>query len=225
MTKEGKAQARAAVRKLVAESLANGDPYRWCDKLYRQAGRRTDSIPWADLVPNPGLLDWLEEKSENFAGGKALVVACGLGDDAQALSEKGLDVTSFDISEEAIRWCRERFPDSRVKYLAADLFSPPPEWAGAFDLVVECYTLQTFPRDLHVRAAKAMADMVKPGGTLFAIARGRDAGDPKGEFPWPLLKEELDAFKSAGLREVSFENYMDRENPPVRRFRAEYAKE
>jgi hypothetical protein len=40
--------------------------------------------------------------------------------------------------------------------------------------------------------------------------------------PWPLIREELDGFKSQGLKEVSFEEYLDKEDPPVRRFRAEY---
>ncbi len=40
--------------------------------------------------------------------------------------------------------------------------------------------------------------------------------------PWPLTKEDLDVFKSAGLRQVQFEDYFDQEEPPPRRFRVEY---
>jgi hypothetical protein len=43
--------------------------------------------------------------------------------------------------------------------------------------------------------------------------------------PWPLTKEELTDFLRLGLREVSFEDYLDDEVPPVRRFRVEYRRE
>ena len=67
-----------------------------------------------------------------------------------------------------------------------------------------------------------MAVLVAAGGTLLVIARGREPGDPEGEFPWPLTRVELDVFKDSGLAEFSFEDFTDKEDPPVRRFRAEY---
>ena len=42
--------------------------------------------------------------------------------------------------------------------------------------------------------------------------------------PWPLMRRELDLFTKSGLREESFEDYFDKELPPVRRFRAVYVK-
>lgn len=37
--------------------------------------------------------------------------------------------------------------------------------------------------------------------------------------PWPLLASELDPLSTAGLRQASFEDYIDQEDPPTRRFR------
>ncbi|MCC5670705.1 class I SAM-dependent methyltransferase [Nostoc sp. CHAB 5784] len=46
---------------------------------------------------------------EPFASGqKALVIGCGLGDDAEAIASLGFEVTAFDISPTAIAWCQER---------------------------------------------------------------------------------------------------------------------
>ena len=57
-----------------------------------------------------------QSNGENLWNGKkALKIGCGLGDDAEYLTETGMEVTAFDISETAIRWCHERFPDSRVE--------------------------------------------------------------------------------------------------------------
>ena len=44
-------------------------------------------------------------------------------------------VTGFDLSSRAIRWAKARFP--ALEFIAADLFAPPTEWNGAFDLVHE----------------------------------------------------------------------------------------
>lgn len=56
------------------------------------------------------------------------------------------------------------------------------------------------------------------------LARGRDKADPRGEMPWPLTREEVEAFPRAGLQEISFEDYIDRGDDAVRRFRALYKK-
>jgi hypothetical protein len=42
--------------------------------------------------------------------------------------------------------------------------------------------------------------------------------------PWPLIRDELKGFEAQGLKEVFFERYFDKEDPPVLRFRAEYTR-
>ena len=131
--------------------------------------------------------------------------------------------TGFDISPTAIEKAKQRYPQSRVKYVVADLFDPPRNWIGAFDFVLEIYTIQSFTGDLRARSIDAMARFVAPGGHLLAIARGRDDNEPETPGPpWPLTREEIDGFKRAGLVEDSFEDYPEPEPPWVRRFRALY---
>jgi SAM-dependent methyltransferase len=174
------------------------------------------------LKVNPNLEDWLARREMRGEGKKALKVGCGLGDDAQRLAEIGFEVTAFDISPSAIRWCQKRFPGSRVSYQVQDLFHAPAEWKGAFDFVLESYTLQVLTPNLRNPAIECISSFVAPGGTLLVIARGREINDPPGEMPWPLIQEELKGFNAAGLKEVSFERFFDKEDPPVLRFRAEY---
>ena len=65
-----------------------------------------------------------------------------------------------------------------------------------------------------------------PGGTLLVITRGRDVADDPGQMPWPLLRTEVEVFDRCGLTEVtSLEDYIEDEDPPVRRFRAEWQRE
>lgn len=57
----------------------------------------------------PSLVHWLVK---NLGEGlSAVVVGCGLGDDAEALAAAGFAVTAFDVSGSAIAWAKERFPN------------------------------------------------------------------------------------------------------------------
>ena len=212
---------RKTARQLVKRYLEAGDPLGWFEDLYSRAGEDTAIIPWADLRPNPNLIYWLD-KNDSMNFGKALKVGSGLGDDAEELARRGFDTVAFDISHTAITRSTERFPDSSVSYVIADLFSAPEEWIGMFDLVLESYTLQVLPADLRSKAIEKIAEFVAPGGTLLVIARGREPHESEGLMPWPLTKGEMSLFKTHGLHETSFEDYLERENPPVRRFRATY---
>ena len=214
-------EQRATAREIAYKHLKAGDPLGWFEDLYSRSGPDPSIIPWADLIPNPNLIEWLDQNE--YAGpGKALKVGCGLGDDAEELSRRGFETTAFDISASAIAWCRRRYPRSSVSYVVEDLFSAPREWKAGFHFVLESYTLQVLPPNIRPVAVRCIASFVAPGGTLLVIARGREPGDSEGKMPWPLTKDELSLFKTGGLKEVSFEDYMDRENPPVRRFRATY---
>jgi SAM-dependent methyltransferase len=209
---------RALARKLAALHLGRGDPLGWFDALYRAAHRHAEKIPWADLRPNPHLVEWLDGAA--LAPGRALVIGCGLGDDAELLAGRGWAVVAFDVSAEAVRWARQRFQHTNVEYMSADLFAAPRAWKGAFDLVVEIFTLQALPAGVRARAAPIIARWIRPDGRLFVFARGREESDPPGEMPWPLTAGEIRAFEQQGLACRSFEDFMDQQAPPVRRFRA-----
>ena len=215
-------EARRNAGELARESIAAGDPIGWFEKLYVQAGGDPAAISWADLAPNPNVVDWLDDEQVNGAGCRALKIGCGLGDDAEELARRGFAVTAFDVSKTAIEWCRRRFSGSPVEYVVADLMNPPNDWARAFDFVQESYTLQVLPQALRDAAIRRVARFVAPGGSLLVVARGREPGDPPGTMPWPLTRDELAGFTRAGLEELSFEDFLDDETPPVRRFRAVY---
>jgi SAM-dependent methyltransferase len=212
--------SRQFARKLAKEFVERGDPLGWFEALYAEGD--ASKIPWADQKVNPNIEEWLRREKIQGRGKKALEVGCGLGDNAERLAELGFEVTAFDISPTAVEWCQRRFPQSRVRYAVEDLFQAPKTWKGSFDFVFESYTLQVLLPDLRRTAIQCISGFVAPGGTLLVIVRGREPEEPKGEMPWPLVREELRAFEACGLREAHFEEYLDKEDPPVRRFRAEY---
>ncbi len=171
------------------------------DEIYARAGSDFAAVPWAELVAHPSLVGWLDRERPP-SGGPALVVGCGLGDDAEELARRGLRVTAFDVSRTAIGWCRKRFPGSAVEYEVADLFGLPDAWRDAFDLVVEIRTLQSLPPWRRAVAVGAIAATVRHGGRVFVRCLARADDDPLGSRPWPVSRRELAAFVDAGLAEV-----------------------
>ena len=214
---------RARTRELAAEYIRKGDPLGWFEVLYQEAKSGDAVIPWADLEPNPRLIEFWKAHPLETAGKRAIVIGSGLGDDAEQLAAWGFTTTGFDISKTAIEATKKRYPDTRVEYVVADLFDPPPAWLRAFDFVLEIYTVQALPAELRPKAIEAIAQFVAPGGLLLVIARGREENEPEGQGPpWPLTRAEMDGFRRAGLEEESFEDYAEPEPPWVRRFRALY---
>lgn len=216
--------ARRRFLGMVASYQGRGDPYGWCEHVYRDAGGDPTRIFWADLVPNPHMMAWLAANPIAGGGLRAVTVGCGVGDDAEALAARGYRVTAFDISPTAIEMCRKRYPDSRVEYLVADLFQYPPAWVRGFDLVFECNTIQIMPGEYRLRALDAIAALVAPGGTALVSCRSRQAGEKLDEFPLPLDRAEMEGFIRAGLVEDSFLEYDDDQEPPVPHFFACYSR-
>nr|WP_019506399.1 methyltransferase domain-containing protein [Pleurocapsa sp. PCC 7319] len=105
------------VKSLATESIRQQNPSGWFETLYAEAEGDSNQVPWAKNTVHPYLQDWLEKYPCQVDGKSALVIGCGLGDDAEILSNLGYRVTAFDIAPTAIAWCKQRFPNSSVTYL------------------------------------------------------------------------------------------------------------
>jgi len=134
--------------RLASASLAAGDPAGWCDRLYAAGARGEVPVPWRRRQPHPLLVHWASAQELSGAGQRAVVVGCALGADAEYVASLGFDTIGFDISGTAIRLARQRFPDSTVRYVAADLLNYPQTWLRAYDLVIEIITVQRCPTRL-----------------------------------------------------------------------------
>ena len=216
---------RTIARELARESISRGDPTGWFEKLYALGEKHPEVVPWGNEGVNPHLLSWSEKKGGVYGKGKtALVVGCGYGYDAEWLSGRGFQVLAFDISPTAINSARRRFPSSSVNYQVADAVNIPKPWEGMFDFVFEAYTLQVLQAEARRTVRRNIASMVRE--SLLLICRGRDEHDDMGLMPWPLTKNELleISLLRPDLNLISIEDFLDsEEDPPVRRFRAEYA--
>jgi SAM-dependent methyltransferase len=98
--------------------------------------------------------DWLPR------AGRALDLACGRGANALWLAERGLDVSAWDFSSNAIQRLREDAAarglhiDARVRDVVAE---PPP--ADGFDLILVSHFLER-------ALCRSIAAALRPGGLL-----------------------------------------------------------
>ncbi len=185
------------------EPRSGPDRLRTFEEIYIQAGQDFTAIPWAALAPHPALVTWLDQQPQP-AGDRALIIGCGLGDDAEEAARRGYRVTAFDLSPTATGHCRDRFPGSAVDYQVADLCQLPASWAATFGLVVEIRTLQSLPLPQRAEAIAAMTVPVRPGGRVFVHCLARGDDEAPVSRPWPVSHRELGGFTAAGLHETGF---------------------
>ncbi|HEX6460529.1 MAG TPA: methyltransferase domain-containing protein [Thermoleophilaceae bacterium] len=201
------------------------DPTAWFERLYSAAASGEAVVPWDRGGPHPLLADWVERRAPDGRGRRALVVGAGLGADAELVAGLGFQTVAFDVSSTALRMASERFPDSRVEYIVANLLEPPRHWSRAFDLVVESITVQSLPRTARATAIAAVGDFVAAGGMLLVIARalGEDE-DPVAGPPWPLTRADVEAFAAGGLEPQRIDAIPVPDEPGAHRWRAEFTR-
>jgi SAM-dependent methyltransferase len=193
---------------LIREAFQRGDFLGWFEAIYANANEPS-KIPWAQMRPAPNLVGWAQAHLPQGQDQRALVVGCGLGDDAEFLAGLGYAVTAFDISPSAIDSAKARWTDSHVDYQVANLLELPQAWRGAFDLVLEHRTVQALPWQYCQPAISAIADCVALGGQALILTHGREPEEDRRGIPWRLSREELAQFHSAGLQEVQFDDLQD----------------
>jgi SAM-dependent methyltransferase len=176
------------------------------------------------LKPNKFLARYAEATDLRGNNRKALVVGCGLGDDARFLHDLGFRVTAFDISPTAIEWARRIHRDTDIKFVVADLFDPPKNWYQAFEFVLEVYTIQPLPLEMRAQTIDAIANFARLKANLVVVTRGREDDEIPLELPWALSRKDLSRFETNSFRQIRFEEMFGDEEPPIKRFVVEYEK-
>jgi hypothetical protein len=95
------ADAEERARSLAAEAIGAGDPTAWFEQLYLGAEAGEEVVPWDRGEPHPMLVEWAG--SLDGRGRSALVVGCGLGEDAEYIAGLGFDTMAFDIAPTAVQ--------------------------------------------------------------------------------------------------------------------------
>jgi SAM-dependent methyltransferase len=184
---------------VVDTRVVTSEPFGMFEAMYAGAEAGGAKPPWDYGAPRPQLVEWAETQDLSGGGRPALVIGCGYGADAEFLASLGFLTTAFDFAPTAIAGARRKHPDSQVNYLVADVLHLPREWQGVFDLVVESLTVQSMPPEQHPVAARNIAALVAPEGTLLVLATTREEDSEVEGPPWPLTRAELKEFVDGDL--------------------------
>ena len=145
----------------------NADPAE-LEKFSQLAHRWWD--PEGEFRPlheiNPLRLDWIDERA-GLAGKKVLDVGCGGGILAEAMAQRGAEVTGIDLSEKSLRVAELHQLESGagVRYERAMAEEFAAGRAGQFDVVTCMELLEHVPDPASMVAA--CAQLVRPGGQVF----------------------------------------------------------
>lgn len=180
--------------------ITEDEPTNWFEDLYAVSNKEGEGVPWANMDTHPVFKAWLNKNSISGKGKKALVVGCGMGDDAIELEKLGFDVTAFDVAESAIDLCKKRFPHSNVHFVKEDLLAGIPAWENKFDFVLEIFTIQALPPKYEAQLIANLSRLVAKNGELLVIT---EVQNKKRVFeigpPWLLNNNYVDGFEKNGL--------------------------
>lgn len=122
---------------------------------------------------NPARLDYVQNRC-NLSGSKVLDVGCGGGILAEAMAQKGAQVTGIDVAGKALAVARLHLLESgqTVNYLEATAEQHAESSAEPYDVITCMEMLEHVPDPVSV--INAIAALVKPGGHIFMSTINRN---------------------------------------------------
>jgi len=183
---------------------------------------RNGEVFWDKGEASPPLRQYL---ARHAVHGRALVPGCGLGHEVALAVEYGLDATGLDIAPTGVAQARARYPKLAERFVIGDLFNPPKEMRGAFEVVLEHTCLSGLHPTLRAEYRRGIDLTLRPGGLLIGVWYINPDLDPGEQGPpFPLSVADLTALFASGYEivedyvpEVSFSNRTGRERLRVLR--------
>jgi 2-polyprenyl-3-methyl-5-hydroxy-6-metoxy-1,4-benzoquinol methylase len=195
-------------------SIQENKPADWFEPLYADSNKNGEGVPWANMETHPSFSHWLSQNQLTGNKKSALVVGCGMGDDAIELENLGFQVTAFDVSKTAIIFCVERFPQTTVNFVQADLLKTQAQWYRQFDFVLEIYTVQALPPKYEKKLIQSISSFLAPNGQLLVVAEvSKEERIFENGPPWVLTPQHIDSFISCGLDVIGKSIEQDASNP------------
>ena len=131
---------------------------------------RQGDTPWDKGRASPALVAWLNQ-NRGVITGPVLIPGCGTGHDVRAVAtaEPASFPLGIDISEIAVRRCRQQKTCGNEGYRKANLFALPEDLMGTFNWVVEHTCFCAIDPEKRHAYVSAVAASLKPEGLLLGI--------------------------------------------------------
>lgn len=187
------------------------------DEKYRKG-----EVFWNKGAPSPPLKEYLDRHPVT---GRVLVPGCGHGHEVALAVEYGLDAVGLDIAPTGVAAARALYPQLAERFVIGDLFDPPAEMRGAFDVVLEHTCMSGLHPSLRADYRRGIDLTLRRGGLLIGVWFINPALDPGDEGPpFPFSVSDLTALFASGYEivedyvpEVAFESRTGRERVRVLR--------
>ena len=143
-------------------------------------------VPWDKGMPAPAMKQYLDR---NAVRGRALVPGCGRGHEVALAVEHGLDPLGLDIAPTAVKEARALYPQLAERFVTGDLFDPPAELRGAFDVVLEHTCMSALPPTMRANYRQGIDLTLRRGGLLIGvwfINPALEAGNEGPPFPFSV---------------------------------------
>ena len=111
--------------------------------------------------PFKSYIDQLTDKSLNI-----LIAGCGNAYEAEYLWENGFtNITLVDIAPKLVTQLKEKFKDTEIKVIEADIF----EHEGQYDLIIEQTLFCALNPELREQYAEKMQSLISANGKLVGL--------------------------------------------------------
>jgi len=157
-------------------------------------------VVWDKGGPSPPMRQYLERHPVR---GHTLVPGCGHGHEVALALEFGLDATGLDIAPTGVAAARALYPKLAERFVVGDLFNPPPEMRGAFDVVLEHTCMSGLHPTMRADYLRGIDLTLRRGGLLIGVWYIEPDLDPGYEGPpFPFSVPDLTALFAQGYEIV-----------------------
>ncbi len=155
---------------------------------------------WDKGAPSPPMKQYLQRQTLR---GRALVPGCGRGHEVALAVEHGLEATGLDIAPTGVAEARARYPHLAECFFTGNLFDPPEEMRGAYDVVLEHTCMSALPPTLRAEYRRGIDLTLRSGGLLIGVWFINPDLDPGEEGPpYPFSVADLTALFADGYEIV-----------------------
>ena len=155
---------------------------------------------WNKGAPSPPMQQYLKEHAVR---GRTLVPGCGHGHEVALAVEHGLDATGLDIAPTGVAEARALYPHLAERFVVGDLFNPPVEMRGTFDVVLEHTCMSGLHPTLRADYRRGIDLILRRGGLLIGVWFINPDLDPGEEGPpFPFSVPDLTALFAEGYEIV-----------------------
>lgn len=134
----------------------------------------SEGLYWFNNQPTPELLEWVGFNNIGFAN-EICEVGCGEGRDALHLAQKGYKITALDVSQSAIKKCKELANQRgiEVNFEVTDILSADKTIDKKYNWIYSIATLHMLVEEEdRTQFLHAIYKMLQPGGKLLLINKG-----------------------------------------------------